>query len=151
VFRLPRIGALAKLALLSRFAHAMGMMLHSGVPILSALEVAGKAVGTVESGQVIEALKRQIIQGRGLAEAMRETHWFTPMIIRMTSLGEESGRLDAMLDRAAAILDREFDLQMRRLLTFLEPALTVMVGGIVGVILLALYLPIFGLARAVIH
>ncbi len=151
VLRLPRIGALAKLALLSRFAHAMGMMLQSGVPILSALEVAGKAVGTAESGQVIDALKRQIIQGRRLAEAMRETHWFTPMIIRMTSLGEESGRLDAMLDRAAAILDREFDLQMRHLLTFLEPALTVLVGGIVGVILLALYLPIFGLARAVVH
>jgi type II secretory pathway component PulF len=151
VLRLPRVGTLAKLAVLSRFAHAMGMMLQSGVPILSALEVAGKAVGTKESGEVIEALKRQIMQGQRLAEAMRETHWFTPMIIRMTSLGEESGKLDAMLDRGASILDREFDLQMKRLLTFLEPALTVLVGGIVGVILLALYLPIFGLARAVVH
>jgi type IV pilus assembly protein PilC len=86
-----------------------------------------------------------------LADAMRETGWFTPMVIQMTGLGEESGRLDVMLDRAATILEREFDLQMRRFFTMLEPVLTLLVGGLVGILLVALYLPIFGLAKAVVH
>ncbi len=151
VLRLPRVGPLAKSALLSRFARALGIMLRTGVPIVSAIEVAGAVVGLPDFGAVVERLKRQIMEGHRLADAMRETRWFTPMIVQMTSLGEESGRLDVMLDRAATILEREFDLQMRRFLALLEPAMTILVGGIVGVLLVALYLPIFGLARAVAH
>lgn len=151
VLRLPRVGALAKSALLSRFARALGIMLRRGVPIVSALDVAGAVVGLPDFGPVVEGLKRQIMEGHRLADAMRETGWFTPMVIQMTGLGEESGRLDVMLDRAATLLEREFDLQMRRFFTMLEPALTLLVGGIVGILLVALYLPIFGLARAVVH
>ncbi len=151
VLRLPRVGALAKSALLSRFARALGIMLRTGVPIVSALDVAGAVVGLPDFGSVVEGLKRQIMEGHRLADAMRETGWFTPMVIQMTGLGEESGRLDVMLDRAATMLEREFDLQMRRFFTMLEPALTLIVGGIVGILLVALYLPIFGLARAVVH
>jgi type IV pilus assembly protein PilC len=91
------------------------------------------------------------MEGHRLADAMRETEWFTPMFIQMTGLGEESGKLDVMMDRAAMILEREFDRQMRRFFTLLEPALTILVGGIVGVLLVALYMPIFGLAKAVVH
>jgi type IV pilus assembly protein PilC len=151
VLRLPRVGALAKSALLSRFARALGIMLRSGVPIVSALDVAGAVVGLPDFGSVVDRLKRQITEGHRFADAMRETGWFTPMIIQMTSLGEESGRLDVMLDRAASVLERDFDLQMRRFFTLLEPALTLVVGGIVGILLVALYLPIFGLAKAVVH
>ena len=151
VLRLPRVGALAKSALLSRFARALGIMLRRGVPIVSALDVAGAVVGLQDFGPVVERLKRQIMEGHRLADAMRETGWFTPMVIQMTGLGEESGRLDVMLDRAATLLEREFDLQMRRFFTMLEPALTLLIGGIVGILLVALYLPIFGLARAVVH
>ena len=100
---------------------------------------------------MVESLKRSIIQGRKLSDAMRPTGWFTPMFLRMVSVGEETGRLDLMVARAAAILDREFDVRMRRFLTVLEPLLVLMVGAVVGVILMALYLPMFGLARAVIH
>lgn len=151
VLRLPRVGALVKSALLSRFARALGIMLRRGVPIVSALDVAGAVVGLPDFGPVVERLKRQIMEGHRLADAMRETGWFTPMVIQMTGLGEESGRLDVMLDRAATLLEREFDLQMRRFFTMLEPALTLLIGGIVGILLVALYLPIFGLARAVVH
>ena len=151
VLRLPRVGALAKSAFLSRFARALGIMLRTGVPIVSALEVAGAVVGLPDFGSVVEGLKQQIMEGHRLADAMRETGWFTPMVIQMTGLGEESGRLDVMLDRAATILEREFDLQMRRFFTLLEPALTLLIGAIVGLLLVALYLPIFGLAKAVVH
>jgi type IV pilus assembly protein PilC len=69
----------------------------------------------------------------------------------MVNVGEETGKLETMIARTATILDREFDVKMRRFLTLLEPLLILMVGGIVGVILMALYLPMFGLARAVMH
>lgn len=151
VLKLPHAGVLAQTALLGRFAHSMTMMLQSGVPLLSALDVAGEIGGPPEFGLMVERMKRSIIQGRKLSDAMRPTGWFTPMFLRMVSVGEETGRLDLMVARAAAILDREFDVRMRRFLTVLEPLLILMVGAVVGVILMALYLPMFGLARAVMH
>jgi len=82
---------------------------------------------------------------------MRTSGWFTPMFLRMVSVGEETGRLDLMVARTAVILDREFDARMRRFLTMIEPILILRVGGVVGVILMALYLPMFGLARGLAH
>ena len=78
---------------------------------------------------------------------MRASGWFTPVFLRMVSVGEETGRLDIMLARVAVILDRDFDARMSRILALLEPLLILLVGGIVGVILMSLYLPMFGLAR----
>ncbi|HET9001066.1 MAG TPA: type II secretion system F family protein [bacterium] len=151
VLRLPHAGVLAQTALLGRFAHSMSMMLGSGVPLLSALEVAGAIGGPPEFASMVEGLSRSVIQGRRLSEAMRVSGWFTPMFLRMVSVGEETGRLDLMVARAAAILDREFDVRMRRFLTLLEPILILLVGAFVGVILMALYLPMFGLARGLAH
>ena len=151
VLRLPHAGVLAQTALLGRFAHSMSMMLGSGVPLLSALEVAGAIGGPPEFASMVEGLSRSVIQGRRLSEAMRASGWFTPMFLRMVSVGEETGRLDLMVARAAAILDREFDVRMRRFLTLLEPILILLVGAFVGVILMALYLPMFGLARGLAH
>ena len=151
VLKLPHAGALAHTALLGRFAHSMAMMLASGVPLLSALDVVAEIGGPSELGSMVGRLKRSVIQGRRLSDAMRATGWFTPMFLRMVSVGEETGRLDLMVARAATILDRDLDVQMRRFLTVLEPLLILLVGAVVGVILMALYLPMFGLARAVLH
>jgi type IV pilus assembly protein PilC len=151
VYRLPHAGAVAHTALLGRFAHSMAMMLQSGVPLLSALDVAGAIGGPPEFGSMVEGLKRSVIRGRRLSDAMRTTGWFTPMFLRMVSVGEETGRLDLMVARTAVILDREFETRMRRFLTVLEPILILLVGAVVGIILLALYLPMFGLARGLAH
>lgn len=151
LLRLPHVGALTRLALQSRFAHSMAMMLQSGVPLLSALDVTGQIGRPSEFGGVVASLRRSITDGRRLTDAMRDTRWFAPMFVRIASVGEETGRLDTMMARAATILDRDLDLHLRRFLTFLEPALTLLVGALVGVILLALYLPIFGLSRTLVH
>ena len=148
---LPYADALVQAVPLSRFTHALGTMVHGGVPLLVALDVAGEAAGVKEFGPVVTSLQTHLRAGHRLHDAMRLSGLFPPMIVRIVALGEESGRLDAMLERASAILDREFDLRMRRFLTFLEPALTVTLGAIIGVILLSLYLPIFGLARTVVR
>lgn len=144
---LPRVGTLAQTALLGRFAHSMSMMLQSGVPLLSALDVAGGMGGPLQFDAMVDSLKQSVVRGRRLSEAMRASGWFTPMFLRMVSVGEETGRLDLMLARVAVILDRDFDTRMRRILTLLEPVLILLVGGIVGVILMSMYLPMFGLAR----
>jgi len=151
VLRLPYARALVRTLIASRFTQAMGSMLRSGMPVVPALEVAGTAVGAPGFDQVIATLSADLTKGRRLGDAMLQTRRFPPMIVRLVTLGEESGQLDVMLERAGTILDREFDLQMRRLLTFLEPVTILLVGGLVGVILLGLYLPIFGLARTIVR
>lgn len=146
--RLPQARHLAQTISLSRFVHALGAMLQSGVPVLPALEVAGQAAGSREFGPVVTFLQGQITQGRRFFEAMGQTGRFPPMIVRIVAVGEESGRLDVMLQRAAVLMDREFELRMRQFLTFLEPVLTIVLGGVIGLLLLALYMPIFGLSTA---
>ena len=148
VLRVPQARVLAQTISLSRFVHSLGAMLQSGVPVLPALEVAGEAVGVPEFRSTTRYLISQISAGRRFGDALRQTGQFPPMIVRMVALGEESGRLDTMLQRAGAVMDREFELRMRRFLTFLEPALTLLLGGVIGILLLALYMPIFGLGRA---
>ena len=151
LLRLPHADALTRTILQSRFAHSMAMMLQSGVPVLTALEVTGQMGGPLQFGPVVAAVRRSINNGRRFTDAMRETRWFSPMFVRIASIGEETGRLDAMMARAAVILDRDMDRRLRRFMTFLEPALTLLVGAFVGLILLALYMPIFGLSKALVH
>ncbi len=151
VLRLPLLGRVARLVALSRFARTLGTMLQSGVPILGALDATADAVDRQAMRQAIEALQGELNRGRRLRDAMSLNPLFTPMLLQVVALGEETGTLDDMLRRAADLLDRQIDLSVKRLITFMEPAMTLVLGGIVGVILIALYMPIFGLARAVLR
>jgi type IV pilus assembly protein PilC len=149
-----RVGPIRRLAhtlQLARFTQALGALLQSGVPVLTAIEVAREAGASPAFARVTEALQASISEGRRLSEGMRATGTFPPLVVRMVALGEDSGRLDAMVVRVGEVLDREFERAVRRLLAFLEPVLTLALGAIVGVILLALYLPIFGLGRTVLR
>lgn len=151
VLRIPYANALVQILVASRFTQAMGAMLRSGVPMLPALEVAGRAVGTPGFAAATNAISADISRGRPLSDAMRETNQFPMMIVRMVAIGEQSGQLDVMLERAGVVLDREVDHRMSRFLTLLEPVLILFVGVLVGFILLCLYLPMFGLARTIVR
>jgi len=151
VLRIPQVHDVVRTIALSRFIHTLGAMLQSGVPVLPALEVAGEAVGVPGYAETVRHLMTQITQGQRFGDAMRQTGQFPPMVVRMVALGEESGRLDVMLQRAGNLMDREFELRMRRFLTFLEPTLTLILAGVIGTLLMALYLPIFGLSRALMR
>jgi type IV pilus assembly protein PilC len=148
---LPLLGDVARLVALSRFARTLGTMLKSGVPIIGALEATADAVDRLAVRQAIETLQEEVSQGRRFREAMSKIPLFPPMLLQVVAVGEESGTLDDMLLRAADLLDRRIDFAVKRLLTLMEPALTLVLGAIVGAILIALYLPIFGLARAVLR
>jgi type IV pilus assembly protein PilC len=97
---------------------------------------------------MVETLKRRVSDGWNLSESMRDCGQFPPIVV---ALVEESGQLDRMMARAAVALDREFEVRMLRLLASLQPALAVLLGAVGGVLLLALYLPIFGLGRTLIR
>ncbi len=149
--RLPVVRSLASLVQVNRFVRTFSAMHTSGVPVLTALDVTTDALSDTRMQSAIETLKDGISRGRRLSDAMRSMDMFPPMIHRMVALGEESGALDVMLRRASDLLDREIDYAIKRLVTLAEPLMTLALGGVVAGILMALYLPIFGLARVVLR
>ncbi len=147
VRRIPRVGLVARLIQVSRFVRTFSAMYASGVPVLTALTVTTEALSDSQMHAAVRQLKDGVSRGRRLSEAMRSLALFPPLVSRMVAIGEESGRLDVLLYRAADLLDREVDYAIKRLITLAEPALTLVLGTLVAGVLLALYLPIFGLAR----
>ncbi|MDR7523498.1 MAG: type II secretion system F family protein [Armatimonadota bacterium] len=151
LYRIPQVGSVARTIQVTRFVWTFGAMQASGVPVLSALDVTGEAIADPQMRAAIGHLRDGINRGRRLSEAMRSVTLFPPMVHRMVAMGEEAGRLDALLQRASDLLERETDFAIRRLMTLAEPLLTLALGGVVALILLALYLPIFGLPRLLVR
>lgn len=149
--RIPRLGPAARTVQINRFVRSFGALQASGVPVMSALDVTADAFTDPRMLDAVALLKDGVSKGRRLSEAMRSAEVFPPMVQRMVALGEESGRLDLMLERASALLERETDFAIKRLMTLAEPVLTLVLGGMVALVLLALYLPIFGLPKALLR
>jgi len=147
--RIPLVGGLLGRIVASRFVRSLGTMLTGGVPILESLEIARDAVGNVSTARAVDRIKDSIRQGESLAEAMESTDAFLPIVVHMAGVGEETGRLPAMLVRTADSLDFEIDGQIRRLVTLIEPVIVVVMGVVVGFIVLSILLPIFEANMAV--
>lgn len=147
--RIPFIGALLGRIVASRFVRSLGTMLTGGVPILESLEISREAVGNVSTARAVDRIKDSIRRGESLAEAMEATDAFLPVVVHMAAVGEETGRLPAMLVRTADSLDFEIDGQIRRLVTLIEPVIVVVMGVVVGFIVLSILLPIFEANMAV--
>lgn len=150
-YGIPRLGPLVRTAQVSRFVRAFGTMQASGVPIIQALGVTMEALPDPQMRAAIAYLRDAVVAGRRLSDGMRGVALFPPMLHRMVALGEEAGRLDSMLERAADLLERELDYAIRRFVTLAEPLMTLALGAVVAGILLALYLPIFGLPKAILR
>lgn len=144
--RLPLLGPLFLKADLSRFAYSFVMLNQSGIPILQALEITSKTLDNTLLVRAVERIAEQIQEGWPLAEAMRESGRFTPMVIQMVSVGEASGTLDAMLMRVTEYYDIEVENGIRRLSTYIEPILTIVIAGAVLFLALAVFLPWWNLA-----
>ena len=140
---LPIIGPVVKKATVSRYARVLGTLLYGGVAILEALELSGLAAGNrlfrVSSDQVMNDVR----EGRPIAEAMRDTGTFPPVLTHMVAIGEETGDLPKMLGRVSDSLDFEVDNGMRRLTAMVEPIIVLLMGGFVGFVVLSVLLPIF--------
>lgn len=149
--RIPRVGTVVHLVQVNRFLRTFSATYASGVPVMLALDITAGSVSEPEVAAAANYLKEKISSGQRLSEAMRAVALFPPMVHRMTAMGEETGRLDELLRRICDLLDREIDFSTKRLVTMAEPLLTLALGGVIALILLALYLPIFGLPRAILR
>jgi type IV pilus assembly protein PilC len=141
--RMPLLGPLNHLVLVSQFIRTFGMLISVGVPIMEALESAGRVVRNGELSRITADLQESIRVGRPVAESLKAHSLFPSMVVQLVASGEEAGVLPDMLAKAADVLDKEADRMAASLLVKLEPALTVVMGVVIGLILIGVYLPMF--------
>jgi len=144
--RIPVFGRLFLIAALSRFAHTFVMLNKSGIPILQTLEITSSTTNNVILSQSIEEINRKVREGRSLADAMKESGRFTPLVIQMVAVGESTGTLDEMLVRITEYYDNELENAIKKMTTYIEPALTLFMGIVVLFLALAVFLPWWNMA-----
>jgi type IV pilus assembly protein PilC len=149
VLVLPIIGPVMRKIAVARFTRTLGTLLSSGVPILDALDIVAKTAGNVIIEEGLIYCKNKISEGKNLADPLREANVFPGMVVQMVAVGEQTGALDTMLSKVADFYEDEVDVAVAALTSLLEPLLMVVVGSMVGVVLIAMYLPIFDLAGKV--
>jgi type IV pilus assembly protein PilC len=147
--KLPIFGPLLKKTAVARFTRTLGTMLASGVPILDSLEIVAKTAGNVIIEEIIYEVRSSIAEGQAIAEPLSETDVFPGMVVQMISVGEATGALDTMLDKIADFYDKEVDAAVDAMTSMLEPLLMLFLGGSIGGLVIAMYLPIFSMAGAI--
>jgi type IV pilus assembly protein PilC len=148
LLKLPIFGDLLKKTAVARFTRTLGTMISSGVPILDALEIVARTAGNVIIEEIIMEVRASIAEGQTIAEPLSENDVFPGMVIQMISVGEATGALDSMLEKIADFYDEEVDAAVAALTSMLEPLLMLFLGGSIGGLVIAMYLPIFGMAAA---
>jgi len=146
--KLPIFGDLLKKTAVARFTRTLGTMISSGVPILDALEIVAKTAGNVIIEEIIYEVRGSIAEGQTIAEPLSENDIFPGMVIQMIAVGEATGALDTMLEKIADFYDEEVDAAVAALTSMLEPLLMLFLGGSIGGLVVAMYLPIFQMAAA---
>jgi type IV pilus assembly protein PilC len=149
ILKSPVFGDLLKKVAVAKFSRTLSTMMSSGVPILEGLMIVSKTSGNVVVENALMKTRQSITEGRSIAEPLAETGIFPPMVIQMISVGEATGALDSMLSKIANFYDDEIDVAVDAMTALLEPVMMVFLGGIVGGMIIAMYLPIFKLASVV--
>jgi type IV pilus assembly protein PilC len=149
ILKAPLFGNLIKKAAVAKFTRTLGTMVSSGVPILDGLEIVAKSAGNKKIEHGIMFVRDRISEGRSMAEPLAETNLFPSMVVQMIAVGESTGAMDTMLNKIADFYEEEVDIAVEALTSLLEPIMMVFIGGIVGGLLIAMYLPIFTVADTV--
>jgi type IV pilus assembly protein PilC len=147
--RIPIFGGLTKKAAVAKFTRTLGTLVSAGVPILDGLEIVSRTAGNKVIERAIMKVRDQISEGRTMAEPLAEANIFPSMVVQMIGVGEATGAMDTMLNKIADFYEEEVDVAVDALTALLEPLMMVFIGGIVGGILVAMYLPIFTMADVV--
>lgn len=145
--KIPVLGMLVQKVSLARFCRSLSTLLKGGVGIISALEIVAKTAGNLIIEEAVNKTRQGIIRGGLLGQEMQRYKIFPPMLVRMVNVGEETGRTDDMLSRMSKFFRDEVDVTLNILSSIIEPILIIGLGFIVGVVVLAIYLPIFKLAQ----
>lgn len=147
--RMPLFGSINRAVVMARFSRTLGTLVHSGVPILQSLEVTSKAVSNVVLTQALAAVRASIREGEGISGPLAASGIFPAMVVQMVAVGERTGALDSMLSKVADFYDTEVEYAVSGLTSVLEPALIMVMGGIVGFVVISFYLPLFNLVGAI--
>ena len=149
VLRLPVVGQIMHNSAIARFARTLATTFAAGVPLVDALDTVSGATGNSVYGKAVLRIKDDVSVGHQLQLAMRQVDLFPHMVIQMTAIGEESGALDQMLTKVAEFYETEVNNAVDALSSLLEPLIMVVIGGLVGSLVIGMYLPIFKLAATV--
>lgn len=147
LFSLPTAGEVFQNIIIERFASQMSILIDSGVPILYALDISERLVDNNTCALVISRVKEAVKQGELLVAPMEKSGFFPPMCIQMIMVGEETGELSKMLKHVAAFYQNNVETFMKRFATIVEPFMLVFMGAVIGVIIVAMFLPMFNIAQ----
>lgn len=149
MLRAPIIGKLVLKASVARFSRTLGTLMQNGVPVVPALEIVGETSGNLIVKEAIDNVTSGVVNGATISEKLAESSVFPKMVVSMVAAGEGSGSLPQMLDKISDFYTREVDAAIAGLTSMIEPALIVGLGGVVTVVVLAIYLPIFQMATGI--
>ena len=147
LLKAPVLGRLIQSAVVARWTQTLSALLAAGVPLAEALGPVAQACDHAVFARITVQLQRQVAQGSSLSEAMGRTGRFPPMIVQLCNTAEETGSMDTLLARAGSLMETELDDRIHALSSLLEPLIIVVLGGLIGGILVAMYLPIFRLGQ----
>jgi type IV pilus assembly protein PilC len=147
----PAIGDILRKASVARFTRTLGTLISSGVPILEGLTITAKTAGNMVVHNAVLATRASISEGETIAEPLRQSGVFPPMVVQMIAIGEETGALDEMLNKIADFYEDEVDSSVEALTSIIEPVMIVFMGGVVGAMVIAMYLPIFKMVSVIMQ
>ncbi len=141
--KVPVFGQLFHKIALSRFSRNLGTMLAAGVPILQSLDIVADTTGNVVLGRAIRDVQDSVRNGESLTKPLTDHPVFPPMVVQMLAVGEDTGALDSMLHKISEFYDQEVESTTESLTALIEPLMIAFLGGIVGSMIIAMYMPIF--------
>ena len=149
ILRLPIFGTIVRKATIARWARTTSTLFAAGVPLVEVLDSVAGASGNILYEEATQDIRAKVTQGLSLTSSMQSTDMFPNMVIQMAAIGEESGSLDDMLNKAAEFYEDEVDNSVSRLSDLMEPIIMVVLGSLIGILLIAMYLPLFNLGNVV--
>ena len=147
LLKIPVMGDLLRKVAVARFCRTLGTLTSSGVPILEGMDITARTSGNMVIQNAILKAKDAVEQGRNISSPLAETKVFPPMVVQMVGVGEATGALDAMLAKVAEFYEDEVDNAVAGMMSLMEPLIIFVLGGIIGFIVVAMYMPIFNLAN----
>jgi type IV pilus assembly protein PilC len=145
ILKIPLLGSLMRKIGVARFTRTLGTLITSGVPMLEAMDITARTSGNAVIEKAILSVRKAIEEGRTIVDPLRETGVFPNMVVQMIGVGEQTGALDAMLQKIADFYEDEVDAAVGDLLTAMEPAIILVLGVVVGGVVISMYLPLFEL------
>ena len=149
ILRLPIFGTIVRKATIARWARTTSTLFAAGVPLVEVLDSVAGASGNILYEEATQDIRAKVTQGLSLTSSMQSTDMFPNMVIQMAAIGEESGSLNDMLNKAAEFYEDEVDNSVSRLSHLMEPIIMVVLGSLIGILLIAMYLPLFNLGNVV--